>query len=316
MKTYTKILLAMLAVVMLGIGVPAVAAQGNALQYNHSAGIVTMSTDSLEVKVVGINQAPHFHWWDPNNEAIDYHMRFVSLFEANDTDSDGVFTHQLDDVIGPRFMLPTAGWEFSGFETDTDGENVTAIHFNFTSTSEFDPRPGGPTGSYGHLPDVEEFDLMVQIRVHLYMANPEEVKFDVVIDGWNWTYDDSILVMQFTITESNHGDGMPENSPGNFQKTGTKFNFNNAYMHYEEEALALEAQNSLQVKASYGEGVGSENGESVYLAFANFGNDTMVYDPILGIEAADTLPIDSTTLLIVGGVALVVIIAIALKLRK
>ncbi len=306
----------MLAVVMLGIGVPAVAAQSTALQYNYSAGIVTLSTDSLEVKVVGANQSPNFLWYDPGNASIDYRMRFVSLFEVNDTDSDGVFTRGLDDVIGPRFMLPTAGWEFSGFVTDMDGENVTAIHFNFTTTSEFDPRPGGPTGSYGHLPDVEQFDLMVQIRVHLYMENPDEVKFDVVIDGWNWTYDDSILVMQFTITERNHGEGNPEMTPGGFHKTGTKFNFNNAYMHYEEEALALEAQNALQVKASYGEGIGSENGESVYLAFEYFGNDTMVYDPILGIESAGTLPLDTTTLLIIGGVALIAIIAIALKLKK
>ncbi len=313
MNNHAKILLSFLAVAMLGIGIPAVAAQNNAMQYQYSNGTASMSTDDLEIRVVGANQFPHFQWWSPTDESIDYNMMFVSLFEANDTDADGVFTYGLDTVVGPRFMLPTFGWEFSGFATDTEGENVTAVHFNFTSTSEFDPRPGG---NYGHLPNLSEFDVMIQIRVHLYMENPGEVKFDVVIDGWQWTYEDSILVMQFTITERNHQSGSSEAAPGNFTKTGTQFNFNNAYMSYEEEALALEAQNTLQVKASYGEGVGQENGQSVYLAFEYFGNDTMVYDPIIGIESADVIPLDTTTLLIVGGIAVVVVIAIALKLKK
>jgi hypothetical protein len=72
------------------------------------------------------------------------------------------------------------------------------------------------------------------------------------------------------------------------------------------------------VRASYGEGTGLEAGESVYLAFENFGNETLEYDPTLGIEAEGALPLlDPTTLLLIGGgiVALVVIVAIV-KLRK
>jgi hypothetical protein len=84
-------------------------------------------------------------------------------------------------------------------------------------------------------------------------------------------------------------------------------------MSYEDEALALQAENSLQVKASYGEGVGGENGESVYLAFQNFGDDTLEYDPIVGLSA-DTL--DSTTLLLIGGVGIVAIVVIAMKVKK
>ncbi len=314
MNNHMKIILSLLAVGMLAISIPAASAQGNGLQYNHSAGVVTLSTDELSVKVVGANQVPHFFWWDPNNESIDYHMLFVSLFEANDTDGDNVFTRGVDEVIGARFMLPTSGWEFSGFETESEGDNITAVHFNFTTTTEFDPRP---MGENWQIPDMVAFDVMVQIRVHLYMDNPGEVKFDVIIDGWNWTYDSSILVLQFTITESGHGEGMPERNPRGFHKVGTKFNFDNAYMHYEEEALALESQNSLQVRASYGEGMGGERGESVYLAFEYFGNDTLIYDPVLGIASADTLPLDSTTtLMVVGGVAVVAIVAIWLKLRK
>lgn len=299
----------MLAV--LGVAIPSAAAQNGPLQYNHSAGIVTLSTDDLEIKVVGINESPHFHWWSPNDPSFDYHMRFISLFEANDTDLDGVFTRGVDTLVGPRFMMPSAEWEFSGFETDTDGENITSVHFNFTSVSGFDPRP---SGEYTHLPPVSEFDVYVQIRVHIDMDTPNEAKFDVIIDGWNWTFDDSILIMQFTITESNHGAGHPEVAPGQMHKTGTKFQFENGYMEYEPTALA--ANNSLQVKASYGEGVGLEAGESVYLSFPYFGDEMLVYDPIIGVNSADTSLIDTPTLILISGVTVVVLIALALKLRK
>ncbi|MDF1539712.1 MAG: hypothetical protein P1Q69_12500 [Candidatus Thorarchaeota archaeon] len=322
MNNHKKILISLLAVLMLGIGIPSVMAQSNSLQYSHSNGIVTLSTDTLEVRVSGINQVPHFHWWSPINESVDYHMYFLGLFEANDTNTDGTFTRGTDTLVGPRFMLPVIGWEFSGFLNETEGEEVTAVHFNFTTTSEFDPRPGGFMGDFGMFPDLSEFDVTIQIRVHIDMANPSEIKFDVVIEGWNWTYEDSILVMQFTVVESNHGLGLAERNPSGFQRTGTKFNFANGFMQYNETALA--AQNSLEVKASYGEGVGLEAGQSVYLAFEYFGNETLVYDPILGVDSDDpgvgsdlvAVLSSPTSLLLIGGILIVVLVAVIIKLKK
>jgi hypothetical protein len=305
-----------MAVVMLGITLPSAAAQSNHLQYQQSAGIATLSTDSLEIRVVGANTSPHFHWWSPSNPTVDYHMKFVSLFEANDTDSDGIFTRGVDTQIGPRFMLPLTNWEFSGFQTETDGENITAVHFNFTSVERFDPRPAGMEYNWTHLPSLPSYDVMVQIRVHINMDSPSEAKFDVIIDGWNWSYDTSILVFQFVITESNHGLGQQESAPSQFNKTATKFQFSNGYMEYEPTALA--ANNTLQVKASHGEGVGLEAGESVYLAFEYFGNETLVYDPILGVESSSSLPLINTpTLLLIGSVVgVIALAAIALRVRK
>lgn len=305
-----------MAVLMLGISIPSVAAQNGPMQYQHSAGVVTLSTDSLGIRVVGANTSPHFQWWSLTDPSIDYHMKFVSIFEANDTNSDGIFTGGIDTLVGPRLALPTTDWEFSGFQTETDGENITVVHFNFTTVAEFNPRPMGIGYNWTSLPSLSSFAVSVQIRVHLYMDSPSEVKFDVIIDGWNWTYSDSILVFQFVITESNHGADQPEVAPGQFHRTETKFQFSNGYMEYEPTALA--ANNSLQVKASYGEGVGLEAGESVYLAFENFGNETLVYDPILGVQSASELSmLDTSTLLIIGGtVGIVVIAAIVLRSRK
>jgi hypothetical protein len=315
MDTYKKIILSTLAVLIVGIGVPLAAAQGNNVEYQYSAGIVTLTTDDISIKVTGNNQAPHFHWWDPNNPTIDYHVMFVKMFEANDTNADGVFTNGTDTMIGAPLALPTIGWEFSDFVVDEVDGNATAVHFNFTTTTEFNPRPEGVGMEYGNLPNLPAFNLSIQVRVHLNLSTPGEMKFDLIIGGWEWTYEDSILVLQFNVTQSNHGEVQGDTDPAGFHKTGTMFQFENGYFEYNETALA--ANNSLQVKASYGESTGLEAGEAIYLAFENFGNETLEYDPILGIESSTSggIVLDPMTLALIGG-AVVVLLLVAVVVKR
>ncbi len=315
MDTYKKTILATLAVLIVGIGVPLAAAQGTSIEYQYSAGIVTLTTDDISIKVTGNNQAPHFHWWDPNNPTVDYHVVFVKMFEANDTNADGVYTNGTDTIIGALLALPSIGWEFSGFEVEEEGGNTTAVHFNFTTTTEFDPRPEGAGMGWGSLPDLPSFNVTIEVRVHLYLSTPGEMKFDLIVGGWEWTYEDSILVLQFNLTQSNHGEVQGDQDPAGFHKTGTKFQFENGYFEYNETALA--ANNSLQVMASYGASTGSELGQAIYLAFENFGSDTLEYDPILGIESSTStgFVLDPLTLAIIGG-AVVVLLLVAVVIKR
>ncbi|TFG12633.1 hypothetical protein EU537_08705 [Candidatus Thorarchaeota archaeon] len=307
----SKLLIASLVAAMLAIAVPMVSAQGNGIQYQETAGMVRLTTDEIEMKVTGVGEVPHFHWWDPDSPGTDYHLIFVKLFEANDTDSDGVYNGSEDQIVGSPFALPSTGWDFSGFETETDDGNVTAVHFNFTSTTEHDPRSGGETGN---IPGMASFDVKVQLRVHMDVENSNELKFDVIIDGWNWTYDDSILVLQFTISESSHGEEQGSRDPSDFGRTGNQFQFNGAYMEYAETARA--AQNTLEVRASYGDSAGQQAGNAIYLAFEYFGNETLEYDPTLGIGSDGVLPSDNTMLLLIGGgIVVVVVIALIVKFR-
>jgi len=317
MHTYKKIIITMMAVIMLGISLPSAAAQQSYhLEYEHSAGIVTLTTDQIEIRVVGANDQPHFHWWSPSVPDFDYHMRFLSIYEVDDYNENGVYDHGVDPHISTKFMLPTTDWDFSGFETETEDGNITAVHFNFTSVTGFDPRPDGVTGEWNNTWDPET-DVFVQILVHIDMDRPNEVKFDLVIDGWSWVREnDSLLVFQFVITESNHGDGEPENAPRYFNRTGTNFEFSNGYMEYEPTALA--AQNTLEVQASHEQTTGLYAGESVYLSFPYFGNDTLFYDPIIGINSDATVSlIDTPILYLIGGtIGVVALVAIVLKVRK
>jgi hypothetical protein len=315
MNMNRKVTLALFALMLVGIGVPLAAAQGNSIQYQYSAGIVSLETDDIAIKVTGNNQAPHFHWWDPNTPNVDYHVMFVKMFEANDTDANGAFDNATDHIIGAPFALPTTDWEFSGFETEEDDGNTTAVHFNFTTTTEYDPRPEGTGTDYGNLPSMPAFNVSIEVCVHLNLSMPGEMKFDLIVDGWEWTYEDSILVLQFTVTESAHGQLQGTDAPNGFQRDGTKFQFDAGYFEYEENAYA--ANNTLQVKASYGEGIGQEAGESIYLAFENFGEETLEYDPILGVEASTAgLPLDTTTLALIGGAVVVLLIVVVAVRRR
>ncbi|MFW9962448.1 MAG: hypothetical protein ACFFCX_02730 [Candidatus Sifarchaeia archaeon] len=315
MNIYKKTSLALFALMLMGIGVPLAAAQSTGILYQYSAGIVSLETDDIAIKVTGNDQAPHFHWWDPNNPTVDYHVMFVRMFEANDTNSDGIFENGTDIMIGAPFVLPTTGWDFSDFETVEEDGNTTEVHFNFTTEATFDPRPEGTGTDYGHLPSLPAFDVNVSINIHMYLDSPSEFKFDLVVEGWNWTYEDSLLVLMFTVTESAHGQTQGDIDPSGFHKVSTMFQFENGYFEYEETALA--ANNTLQVRASFGDAPGGYSGNAVYLSFENFGDATLEYDPILGVLPSEPgLVLDPMTLGIVVGAAVIVILAIVLLKKR
>ncbi|MFX1579524.1 MAG: hypothetical protein ACFFBJ_07730 [Promethearchaeota archaeon] len=315
MEIYKKTSLALFALMLMGIGVPLAAAQSTGILYQYSAGMVSLETDDIAIKVTGNDQAPHFHWWDPNTPDVDYHVMFVRMFEANDTNDDGIYENGTDIMIGAPFALPTTGWVFSDFETVDEDGNTTEVHFNFTTEATFDPRPEGTGMDYGQLPSLPAFDVNVSINVHIYLENPGEFKFDLIVEGWSWTYENSLLVLMFTITESAHGQAQGDTDPSGFHKVGTKFQFENGYFEYEDTALA--ANNTLQVRASFGESPGEYSGNAVYLSFENFGDDTLEYDPILGVNPSEPgLVLDPMTLGIVAGVAIIVILALVVARRR
>jgi hypothetical protein len=312
---YKKTSLALFALMLIGMGVPLAAAQSTGILYQYSAGIVSLETDDIAIKVTGNNQAPHFHWWDPNTPTVDYHVMFVKMFEVNDINENGVYDNGVDTMVGAPFALPTTGWDFSDFETVEDNGNTTEVHFNFTTEATFDPRPEGTGTDYGNLPSLSPFEVEIEVDVHMYLESPGEFKFDLVVEGWNWTYTDSLLVLMFTVTESAHGQSDGDNDPSGFQRDGTTFKFENGYFEYNETALA--ANNSLQVKASYGDPSGDYSGNAIFLSFEYFGNETLEYDPILGVlPSVPGLVLDPMTLGIVAGAAIIIVLAIVLVRRK
>ena len=298
--------------------VPMVAAQSTGIQYQHANGVVTLTTDDIGIKVSAFNNVPHFHFWDESDDTpgADYHVTFSKLFEANDTNDNGAYDPGVDHRFGDPYTLPTDDWEFSGFVTEEEGGVVTGVHFNFTNEDTFVP----PTPTVlAEIPS--PMDLEIEIRVHYNLTNSNEMKFDIKLEGWEWAYTDSILVFQFTVADSEHGQQDGTGEPADFEQdaSGYRFEFGDAYMECAEFAFADNSTvdpHQVQMRASHGEGEQGSVGKAVYLAFEYFGNETLDYDPTLGVLSADDpVLLDTEQLLLIGGVAVTLLVVIALVLR-
>ncbi|MFQ5831598.1 MAG: hypothetical protein ACE5H4_02755 [Candidatus Thorarchaeota archaeon] len=318
---FNKGVLVTLAALVLLVSAPfAVAQPHRGMQHQYSMGVATITTGEIGVMVSSNGEVPHFRWWNETDPGTDYHIMFLRLFEANDTNGDGMFVPGEDRLVGAMFVLPVAGWEFNGFVEEEQNGVVTAIHFNFTSTETYSHQGAGMTttmpgmpGMPGHMnPMVVE----IQIRVHFYLATPDQFKFDLRISGWEWTYNDSILVFQFTVSESEHNRIQSPREVDIIEHEGNRFTFGHGWMEYAQNAFAGNASHQVQVHASHGDALGPQEGKSIYLAFENFGSDDLDYDPTIGLSQLATtwtfFGIDYIQLLVLAGgvtaVALVVIV--------
>ncbi|MHA2142787.1 MAG: hypothetical protein ACXADC_08315 [Candidatus Thorarchaeota archaeon] len=321
-----KRLLAALAAVMVLASVPFVAAQPHhrMIDYRESLGVITISTGEIGVRVAADGEVPHFSWWNETTPGTDYHIMFSRLFEANDTNENGVFDPRIDQLVGDMFGLPMENWEFSGFVTEEQNDVITAIHFNFTNTENYDHhRPGMTT-----MPDMHQMpghtntmEVEIQIRVHFYLATPDQFKFDLKISGWEWTNTDSILVLQFSVGESDHGRHISDRDVSRIDHEGRRFSFGNAWMEYEQHAFAGNASHQVQVRASHSDPMMMHERKPIFLAFEYFGDETLDYDPVIGISPLSTtwtfLGIDYTQLvLLAGSFSVLAIIVIAVKYRN
>jgi hypothetical protein len=314
MITTRKAIMITLALSALLASVPFVAAQSSGIEYQHANGVVSLTTDAIGVKVTAYNQVPHFHFWDENDTTpgADYHVLFSNIFEANDTNDNGVYDAGVDHRYGDPYTLPATDWDFSGFVTEQEGDTVTAVHFNFTNSETFSPPV---TTVLADMPT--SMDLEIEIRVHINLTNSNEMKFDFSLEGWEWMYEDSLLVFQFTVAESEHGQNVGTSEPADFDQDsqGYRFEFGDAYMECAKYAFTENGTHQVQMRASHGDAEQNQEGKSVYLAFEYFGNETLDYDPTLGVLSSDVNPLDTATLLLVGGGAAAVIIVAALIVK-
>ena len=268
----TKKILPILGIFLLLIASPLVAAQGQGEEFkrNKSQGLRQVETSGLAVKVTAGGNVPHFHFWDPEENETDYHVLFARLFEVNDTNDNGAYDKEEDDPVGVPLALPSQGWDVSDFNVVDD----ESVHFNFTH--EPDTGVGLPSEIAG--------EVYIQLRVHLYAANPEELKFDILISDWDWESDETLLVLHFTVSLSDHDEGEGQRAPSDFKAEGNEVQFNQAYMGFEETAK-LTNENTVGVAGTVapGNGEGDQDKNSIYLSFENFQGESLEYDPTLGI---------------------------------
>ncbi len=299
--------------------------------YQEQGNIVTLNIDDLAITVNAGGQVPKFHY--KLESGLSFNIMFKLIAEFYDFNEDGVFQYNETNIWGTDppeigeiryntiLALPSVMWAFSGFESEVVEEKTVAIHFNFTSTNIFDP-------FYA--------DLELAIVAHLYLEDQtidgyqleggRELKFDLIVKNWPWQKDDTNLAIRFDISSENE-DAEMEQEAGKPIETGSNTTGMEQKAEHTEDvkqvlainhgdvegyfAYATESQNNIggefqtkNVEASYS--TDGDDNIQYYLCFEHF-DDELIYDPSIGSIGEETASIGTTSILLLGAGALLVL---------
>jgi len=255
------------------------------LRHDPTIGILQASehtyvADGLTIKVP-TTQVPFYFFWRTGDVETTYRVAFDTMFEIIDSNGNEMFDPTTESLV-PNSVFPLAllNWEMSDLVNETDKEQNTILHFNLTGIPSNSPQVG---------------DTFIQFRNHIALAgNETSLKFDVVIENYEWTNSASnvMLVLGYKLSTTDHlYNGTPSHN-------SSAVVFGNAYMNAVSTAFANQGSDTIQVAAALSVGLGSkvdstDTATRIYLSYAHF-DGNLTHDPTLGLLAtADT--IDSST---------------------
>ncbi|MHA1964965.1 MAG: hypothetical protein ACXACG_02305 [Candidatus Thorarchaeota archaeon] len=268
---------------------------------------------------------------DDGGSIFWYDFAWSAFFEANDTNKDGAFTPGVDQHVGAIVPLSNRweSWNYSDFlyekqdevgylqvspdsnlsELSEAAQGLTALHVNYTAnmtvTHQHDFLVRNVVGWSGVPGHNRSMDIEIRIGIHFNSIPSHQFKLDYQISGWDWTYDDSILVFILSPRVRVHRYLDPElDSVRNFiavKHVGNRFSFGEGWMEYAQNASTGNTTHQVQVNASQavidldvlGPFVGYDK-PAIFTAFENFGNETLYHDINLGIDSVE-LPMIPTT---------------------
>ncbi len=243
-------------------------------------GTTTLETDALIMEIRGDSNVPQFFFWENANDTTTYKFQLDQIFEAIDNNSNGIYDLGEDlKVPNTLIALSSRTWDFSEFDLEIENDVTTAIHFNLTSVEDH-------TNDNGNGPVTNE--VMIQFRIHLYLDEEASIKFDVVIDGYEFAEDEAMLVVAFKLITTENENEVQAQVQNEVQN---KLTFGDAYFESKDTADVNGTSEQLAVGLSYGLEEGNEAGNKIYLAYEHF-DGSMVHDPILGLSSVDGVPID------------------------
>ncbi|MCG3259630.1 MAG: hypothetical protein H7644_07785 [Candidatus Heimdallarchaeota archaeon] len=340
MKNKVKIIgLSMMVLMMLTL---TQASAGNqVLGYQEQNKLVTLTYDTITIKVNAGGMVPKFQYTEENS-GFDFNIMMRSVIEYLDFNEDGAFQYNetgiwMDDPNPPEpahsnvLALSSIRWTFGGFDVDyVEGtEEVSAVHFNFTSEMVMDP-------FYS--------DFEMEIVAHMYLVDTttfgyivigkSELKFDIVMRNWNWQRNDTNLALRFDIAPikntyqlSDTNDvacDLGANSSGFENKVENTDSIKQQYKIAGEGvegwfAYANQAQYRVASTYEYGSVNASHSalGDGTlqtYLSFEHF-DDEVVYDPSISV-GEDILKTGSLELIFIGSGALMILGLVLLRRRN
>ncbi len=233
---------------------------------------IKIETDKMIIEVKGGAFNPFFFFYENGqeaNETAHYKFQLDQIFESEDLNGDMLFDNETDTVVANSMVaLSSLTWEFSEFVIEKDSNDITtAIHFNITSNDD---------KAYSPVNNTDNF--FIQFRMHMDVENTAEIKFDVVIDNYQFKSSTSMLVIGFKLITL---------EKQNMVRANNSFSFGDAYFESAPKANDSFGETHVGLSNSFDDG---EN--RIYLSYENF-DGRMVHDPILGLSSVSNDPIDS-----------------------
>ncbi|MHA2248777.1 MAG: hypothetical protein ACXAD7_00375 [Candidatus Kariarchaeaceae archaeon] len=225
--------------------------------YKKTTGKVTLETDTLAVEITGGANIPSYFFWKIGENTTTYKIQFSQVFEAIDNNTNGNFDLQEDKKVQETLVsLGSMNWDFSEFDVVTDENDVTQeVHFNITAADEQKGQGNSKT-------------LVIQLRNHLYTGEDAELKFDILIQNYEFSNENAMLVVGFKlITTGNEVMNQYQN----------RIQFGNGY--FETEEIADGNGTQLNVGFSAGEESASK---MIFLAYEHF-DGNLTHDPTIGV---------------------------------
>ena len=159
-------------------------------------------------------------------------------------------------VPASDLSLASLTWEFSELITETNSlGDVTAIDFSLNTT----------TGSRNPTAD----DTLIQFDNHIDRDDGAQLKFDVIIDNYEFSSSESILVLGFKIQ-----------SQGDVSQDGQTVSFGDGFFHSEDTASDDNGEISVGLSQANEDGNGK-----LYLAYEQF-TGKMIHDPTIGVGSS------------------------------
>ncbi|MHA2153034.1 MAG: hypothetical protein ACXAAQ_13735 [Candidatus Thorarchaeota archaeon] len=279
----------------------------------------------------GFKDNPIFDFFNRTSSLSDYsvewfwyHFAWSAFFEAYDTNKDGTFTPGVDLQVGAIVPLSNRweSWDYSDLLFEKQGEEgqlqvsqdsdfseladelfgFSSLHINYTAnmniTHQNDFLIRNVVGWSHVLGHTRPMDIEIEIRVHFNSTSQDHFKLELGISGWDWTYDDSILVFVFSPSVSIHPGVKSElYDVYNFtsiKHAGNRFSFGEGWIEYGQTASAGNVSHQVQVNASHAEidtgdwvSQSDEDRPAIFTAFENFGNETLTHDLDIGVDSVE-----------------------------
>jgi len=312
--------ISLIGMFLIPAGVQMASANDGPIRYSEIATAVTIKTDFLYVKIVP--DQGHLMWWNGRNNTDEiYKLQLVKIQEFGGTDE------VLDDrfeLLGMPYNLITGDWEYV---VDAQ-ENQLTITLSIL---------GLPNGADIHLVmKVYAVDTLIPGTNHTVKAL-EEMKFDIIVDNWDFSETAKGYAIQTYLTETRHRNRVRVRN-GTAAENGDLLRTMQFASEAAEDPTAYYAWttfaniynstddlvDTIDVGTAYFDDLASPPPEAegyeeglghLFLTYPNYGDGLkMVHDPLIGVNDygvnlwyAVALPVGTGLLLIGIVVALVIV---------